>query len=196
MISENLLHTYGAELETYDAFQIVFLEQAKAHFYYQIKTGEVKMYNLSESGKEFVQGFFYEHESFGEPPLFADFNYPASAVAIRKSSIYKLSKINLYKLLREHPEVHFKFTQILAQRLFYKSTLLKGISGQAPEQRILTLIDFLKENDEAATNPYKVMLTRQQIADMTGLRVETVIRAIKQLEQDKEIQIIKRKVYR
>ncbi|NLN24136.1 MAG: Crp/Fnr family transcriptional regulator [Bacteroidetes bacterium] len=196
MISENLLLKYGAVLETYESFQNIFLEHSKAHFYFQIKTGAVKMYNLNESGKEFVQGFFYERESFGEPPLFADFDYPASALAIKKSVIYKLSKAKLFQLLTEHPQVHFKFTQALAERLFYKSTLLKGITGQAPDQRILTLIDFLKESDATAETPYKVPLTRQQIADMTGHRVETVIRAIKQLELDGKIQIIKRKVYR
>jgi hypothetical protein len=34
------------------------------------------------------------------------------------------------------------------------------------------------------------------MADLTGLRVETVIRAIKSLEKKKELKIIKRKVFR
>jgi len=43
---------------------------------------------------------------------------------------------------------------------------------------------------------YKVELTRQQLADLTGLRVETVIRSIKKLEQKGELLIKDRKVYR
>lgn len=186
---------YNAELETFTAAQIVFNEETTAHFYYQIKTGEVKMFNLNESGKEFVQGVFYDGESFGEPPLFADFKYPASAIATRNSRIYKLSKSKLFELLAAHPEIHLKFSQALANRLFYKSTILKGISSQPPETRILTLIDFLKKEKEIE-DLYQVELTRQQIADMTGLRVETVIRTVKKLEQNGEIQIIKRKVFR
>lgn len=186
---------FSVELETYNASQLIFNEETTAHFYYQIKTGEVKMFNLNESGKEFVQGFFYDGDSFGEPPLFADFKYPASAIAIRNSEIFKLPKTKLFELLTAHPEIHLKFTQALANRLFYKSTILKGISSQPPETRILTLIDFLKKENQSE-DIYQVELTRQQIADLTGLRVETVIRAIKQLEQDGEIQIIKRKVFR
>ena len=41
-----------------------------------------------------------------------------------------------------------------------------------------------------------VEITRQQIADLTGLRVETVIRAIKSLEKKGEVTIKDRKVYR
>ena len=36
----------------------------------------------------------------------------------------------------------------------------------------------------------------RQLADLTGLRVETVIRATKSLEKKGELQIKKRKVYR
>jgi CRP-like cAMP-binding protein len=42
---------------------------------------------------------------------------------------------------------------------------------------------------------YEVTLTRQQISELTGLRVETVIRAIKKLEKSKKLSIKERKVY-
>ena len=45
-------------------------------------------------------------------------------------------------------------------------------------------------------NGYLVDFTRQQIGDLTGLRVETVIRAIKSLEKKRMLKIINRKVYR
>ena len=43
---------------------------------------------------------------------------------------------------------------------------------------------------------FKVTHTKQQIADTLGLRVETVIRVIKNLEKKNELQIIKRKIFR
>jgi CRP-like cAMP-binding protein len=91
--------------------------------------------------------------------------------------------------------VHLKFTRALAKRLYYKATILKEISVHPPEHRILALIDFLKRKEQVE-DLFPVDLTRQQIADLTGLRVETVIRAIKQLEQDGEIKLIKHKVFR
>lgn len=197
MIPEEILIDYGATLKLMKAAEIIFSEKTRANYYYQIKTGEVKMFNTNPSGKEFMQGLFYDGNSFGEPPLLSDFKYPASAAAVKDSEVYKLSKSKLIQLLKDNPEINLKFTRELAKRLFYKATILKEISVHPPEHRILTLIDYLKrEEDLEPDTLFQVKLTRQQIADLTGLRVETVIRAIKQLEQEGEIKIIKRKVYR
>ena len=194
MISETLLLRFGAELIEYPESTLVFSEKKKAHYFYQIKEGVVKMFNLNEQGKEFIQGMFYKNESFGEPPLFGNFNYPSSAITVEKSEIYRVSKKNLFKLLGENTKLHLEITSSLAKRLYYKSMILKEISGHTAEHRILTLIDFLKGKEN--TSKYKVDLTRQQIADLTGLRVETVIRAVKDLEKTGEIEIINRKVFR
>jgi CRP-like cAMP-binding protein len=43
---------------------------------------------------------------------------------------------------------------------------------------------------------YLINFTRQQIGDLTGLRVETVIRTIKNLEKKGALKIINRKVYK
>lgn len=195
MIPENLLLDFNATVEKFNASEIIFSEKSRADFYFQIKTGEVKMFNINDSGKEFVQGIFYDGDSFGEPPLLGDFNYPASASAAKVTELYKLSKTQLFKLLTHNPEVNLKFTRALAKRLYYKATILKEISVHTPEHRILTLIDFLKRK-YGSDQLFQVELTRQQIADLTGLRVETVIRAVKQLELDGEIKLIKRKVFR
>jgi len=195
MIPEDLLLNYGAVLEEVPASEFLFMEKTPARSFYQIKTGEIKMFNMNENGKEFIQGFFYDGESFGEPPLLTDRKYPASASAVKSSQVYKLSKAKFLKLLTANPGIHLKLTKELANRLFYKATILNEISGHPPEHRILTLIDYLKR-EEQIEKDFKVNLTRQQIADLTGLRVETVIRAIKKLEQYGEIRIFKRKVYR
>ena len=39
------------------------------------------------------------------------------------------------------------------------------------------------------------MLTRQQLANMTGLRVETIIRTMKQMEKEGKLNIIRGKVF-
>ncbi len=195
MISENLLLDYGATLLDLSENELVFTEGKKANFFFQLKTGAIKMYNLNEQGKEFVQGMFGDGESFGEPPMFGGFEYPASAITIRKSILYKVPKDSFFSLLKDNFDFHLKLSAALSKRLAYKSMILKEISGHPPEHRILTLVDFLKEKD-GTSSKYQVDLTRQQIADLTGLRVETVIRGFKQLEVEGEIEIINRKVYR
>lgn len=195
MINEKILLDYQAEVIECAAGEVIFSENRRAMFYFQVQHGEVKMYNLNEDGKEFVQGMFQDGESFGEPPLFGNFNYPASAAAISDTSIVRLDKTAFFSLLKEHFDIHLQMTATLSRRLSYKAMIMKEISVYPPEHRVLTVIDFLKQKDGNPVD-YQVELTRQQIADLTGLRVETVIRAVKQLEENDEIKIINRKIHR
>ena len=78
--------------------------------------------------------------------------------------------------------------------MVYKAKIMKEMSIHPPEHRILTLLNHFKDLADCP-GLYEVNLTRQQISDLTGLRVETVIRAIKSLEKSKKLSIKERKVY-
>ncbi|PZD76696.1 Crp/Fnr family transcriptional regulator [Mesonia sp. K7] len=198
MIPENLLYEFGGERKAFSKSDSIFKENQQAHYYFQLISGEVKMNNYLENGKEFIQGIFSAPRSFGEPPLFAQITYPANAIAITDIELIQLKKEAFFELLLAHPEIHLKVTEALASRLYYKSIMASEMSSQEPEHRILRMLDYLKHDIYQLTAPFsfQVNLTRQQIADLTGLRVETVIRAIKSLERKGMIKIKSRKVYR
>ncbi|MBZ9630808.1 Crp/Fnr family transcriptional regulator [Salegentibacter sp. LM13S] len=198
MISENILLEFGASKETYHKGDQLFREGEIALNFFQIISGEIKMNNYNADGKEFIQGMFTDGQSFGEPPLLADVKYPANAEAIKTSEVLKLPKLNFLELLTQHPKTHLKLTRTLAERLFYKAIMVSEISSQDPEHRIIRILDYLKRyvHQIEGQFKFKVNLTRQQIADLTGLRVETVIRAMKGLEKKGELKIKSGKVYR
>lgn len=198
MISSELLEKYGALKKSFDKNEIIFKEGIFPSNYFQILSGEVKMSNYNDDGREFIQGIFYKEQSFGEPPLFLNQKYPANAIAVEDSKIILLPKANFMKLLEENPKISIKIIENLAQRLYYKSVMAAEISTQEPEHRVLKLIDhgITYFNFKKDKNGFLINFTRQQIGDLTGLRVETVIRAIKMLEKKGELKIINRKVYR
>lgn len=196
IIEPVILENFGAKPVSLHKNEILFSEGGPALNYYQVSEGIIKMNNYSQDGQEFVQGMFKDGESFGEPPLFADFPYPANAVAVIDSVVWKLPKENLIRLLKENFDLHLKFCAILSNRLQFKAMIAKEMSSHAPDHRILTLIDYFKEKAKENDDFYEVPFTRQQLADMTGLRVETVIRSIRALAEKKELKIIKRKVFR
>lgn len=194
MIPIAILEKYNATLKTYAKGQVVFREHEHGQFFYQIKTGKLKMFNHSEDGKAFIQGFFEAGKSFGEPPLFQDDHYPACAQCITDCEIYLLPKARFFELLENNPKEHLKLTKILCKRMIYKAKIIQEVSIHPPEHRILTLLNHFKEMANS-TDLYEVKLTRQQISDMTGLRVETVIRTIKQLEKDEKLILKRHKVF-
>ena len=198
MINEQLLLDYGASIKKVSKGEVLFNKGERALFFYQMKSGEIKMNNYSKDGREFIQSIFYTGQSFGEPPLFADIVYPAGAEAIVDSFIYRLPKAKFHQLLKKNTDAHFKISETLSLRLYYKAVIASTMSSEEPEKRLLKLFDHLKEQvhclDKA--DEFEVDLTRQQMADLTGLRVETVIRTCKSLAEKGEIRIIKRKIVR
>ncbi|OXG03072.1 CRP-like cAMP-binding protein [Flavobacterium araucananum] len=198
MIAIDLLEKYGALKKSFDKNEIIFEEGNLPTHYYQIVSGEIKMSNYNDDGREFIQGIFYKNQSFGEPPLFLNQNYPANAIAVEDSEVLFISKSSFMKLLEENANVSIKIIENLAQRLYYKSVMAAEMSTQEPEHRILKLMDhgIAYFNFKKEDNGYLINFTRQQIGDLTGLRVETVIRTIKALEKKGVLKIINRKVYR
>lgn len=198
MIAVELLDVYGGLIREYKKSEMIFKEGKQPTHYYQILSGEVKMNNYNDDGREFIQGIFHKNQCFGEPPLFIGKAYPANAIAVEDSKLLIITKTQFLDLLSDNPLVCIKFIENLSKRLHYKSVMASEISSQEPEHRILRLIDYEIENSnfKKDDNGFLIHFTRQQIGDLSGLRVETVIRAIKSLEKKGELKIIKRKVYR
>lgn len=197
MIEKELLIQYGASEKHYVKDETIFFKGDTPRFFFQVASGQIKMNSYNDAGKEFIQGIFSAGRSFGEPPLFGDFLYPANAVALEKTTVLVLRKEEFQTLLKEHPKVHLAFTEVLANRLYYKATMASGNSNENASDRIRTLLDYLKFQVYKLSKEelFEVDLTRQQIADLTGLRVETVIRSIKKMETGGEITIKERRVY-
>ena len=184
MIPEEILRQYQPRIVQLGRDEMLFQQGETATHFHVVKSGRIKMAMWNDQGREFVQGYFTEGESFGEPPLFNHLPYPASALAVVSSEVWKLPYDRFVQLLRENFDVHLKLTQVLSGRLIYKSMMLTEIAVEEAEHRLSTLIEYFHRNDPAAQQEsvWKVPFTRQQLADMTGLRVETVIRSIKGME--------------
>lgn len=195
MANSELLIQAGAVIRKYKKGEYIVREGGRAKFYFQVFTGRIKMINTGDKGQEFIQGIFRKGESFAEPPLFLDSEYPASALAIEDSEVIVLAKAKLFAMLAQNFDMQLELLRTFSKRLYFKAMMAREISMYDASHRIITLIDFLKHRDGCVNGLYEVKLTRQQIADLTGLRVETVIRAI-QLLAKKELIQKGRKIYR
>ncbi len=193
LLDIDILLANGAIAKEYEKNEVIFSEGEHALFYYQLIEGQVKMFNLNNEGKEFTQGYFNAGGSFGEPPLFIDECYPASAAACVDSKILKFSKDKFLQFLDENPRAQKKFLKLMAERIYNKARSSKDIINQKPEHRILSFLEANK--DSCSSERVLVPFTRQEIANFTGLRVETVIREISKLKKQKTVEIRNHKLY-
>lgn len=195
MIKVDLILSCGGVLRNVLKNELIFEAQHFPLYYYQVVEGKVKMNNYSDNGKEFIQDIFTAGRSFGEAPLFVNEPYPANAVAISKGTIVQISKPLFYEMLHQYPDVSIELNRSLARRLYYRTLMAPELSSQNPEKRLLKLLMYLKNQTPTNNTPFLVELSRQQLADLTGLRVETVIRTIKSLEKQQFLNIVAGKIY-
>ena len=196
MIDTDLLLTWGAAYKKAKAGEILFSEGSEANFYHQIEDGIIKWINVDENGTEFIHNIITSGESFGELPLFDGQPYAASAIAETDCVILRLHKSSFQQLLHENPEILFSFTKLMAQRLRYKFLISKEVASHKPEQTLSSLLThFKKSNLHFCEDCSQLKLTRQQLASMTGMRVETVIRTMRNMHEQGKLKIEKGRVY-
>jgi CRP/FNR family transcriptional regulator len=152
------------------------------------------MVSINDEGREMVQGMFSVNQCFGEPPLILNRVYPASAIVVQDAVILRLQRERFLQILKENTDAAQFVIQCLAGRIYDKAITNQFLICQHPEDRILLLLKKMALNGNLLHDGM-VPYTRQQLADFTGLRVETVIRAISKLHQMDKIAIKEHRVY-
>ena len=196
MIDTDILLAWGATYKQLATGEHLFKEGQVCNFYYQVEGGQLRWVNIDEEGKEYLQRLVEPGESIGELPLFDGGKFAATAIANKESLVLRLHKPVFYLLLKSQPDIHFAFSKLLTERLRFKFFMLKEMGNHDPEKMIMSLLNYLQStSDHICASCNKIKLTRKQISEMTSLRVETVIRVMRRLQEKQFIQIIKGKVY-
>ncbi|SIQ82535.1 cAMP-binding domain of CRP or a regulatory subunit of cAMP-dependent protein kinases [Chryseobacterium sp. RU37D] len=194
-IDPQTLYKFGGQGKKYNAKDIIYQEGDPALYYYQITKGKIKQNSYNEEGKEFIQNILGENQSFGDPMLFLEKYYIMNAICLTPAEVIRMPKNNFLEMLEKNPKLSLEMNACLSQRLYFKAIMLQSISSQNPVLRLKGLLNYLKSyNADECEQCFHVELTRQQIANLTGLRVETVIRALKKMEKQGELKIDNRKI--
>lgn len=168
----------GFKIKEFQKGSVIYEPGMKPRFVYFIKKGEVRMVTVNDEGKEFIQGVFKTGQYFGEPALLVDRPYLAYTIVNKNAEIIPVDKADFLNLLKEDAEFSMNLITVLSNRLFYKSMMLEELASEKAEHRLETILNYLFSDIESGES---LKMTRQDLADMTGLRVETVIRGVKLL---------------
>ncbi len=196
IICENLLFSHGAELHNYNSGDYIFAEDSTPKYYLQIKSGTVKLSSFLEDGKEFIHGMPFDGHCLAETYLFHDQKYAVNAIALTDCEIIKLEKNKLMEMLKEQPELFFKMYSYTADRMHYRYIIAAPFSFKDPLTKLHLIMNHVKSHFGSQEKfSYHVPYTRQQLASLTGMRIETVIRAIKKMEKQDMLKIDGTKIF-
>jgi len=175
----------------YKRGEVIYHPGQPPRYVYLIKSGEVRMVTVNSDNKEFIQGVFKPRQYFGEPALLLQRPYLAYTIASKDTELILIDEPRFLQILDENRAFSMELIKNLSNRLFYKSMMLEELGNEQAEHRLLTLINYLSRDLEQGMS---LNVTRQALADRSGLRVETVIRTIKKLTDAGKIKLIKGKV--
>lgn len=156
----------------------VFYESAQAgDKMFLIKRGRVRLYHLAADGKMFTTAFLEAGDFFGEIML-GQHNYGGYAEAVTVCEICSMSRKNVETVLLADSRIAFRIVEALGKRLLEAERRLADlVLKNVPARIVALLLQYARQNDLA-----DVRLTHEELAQLLGIRRETVTRILHELQ--------------
>jgi CRP/FNR family transcriptional regulator len=173
--------------------QIVLLEEETSNYMYIVYVGKVRVVKQSIEGREHILTIHKKNDFFGEMSLLDGKTSPATVVAHEDAVIGLLSKSDFEQHVLGHELIRKKIIELLCTNLRESWAMIKILSFDNAEQRILAALDRMQEvyglSDDRGVI-VNVKLTHQQIANYASVTRETVTRVLTRLKNEAIIQIL------
>jgi CRP/FNR family transcriptional regulator len=161
---------------------------------YLIKSGNVRLYKLSEGGKEFTIDILGTGHVFGEIGSFTTGSENMYAETREDSIICMIDKTQFEKIIHDRPSVSLKFIEMVSNRLKEVEELLEYMAYSSVRKRLLFLLHKLAVKfggELPSSNPKEVdwiqleiPITHHEIAMMIGSIRETVTSLLNDLTEE------------
>ena len=153
---------------------------------YIVNKGSVKIYRLSETGKEQLIRILSPGEFTGELALFHDVTskHGAYAEALMSSSICKINRKDLQELLLSYPSISLKILTEFSNRLENSEKQATSFATEKTDTRIALFLAELVEqsNSDGDSFVVRIPMSRKDLASYLGTTPETISRQFKNFE--------------
>ena len=170
-----ILQKGGGLFRAGDAFRALFL----------IQSGSVKTSMLSHGGDLQILRFSFPGELLGIDAI-ATAHHPSDAVALETTHLCEIAFAQLEALARTHPGIQHRLLHLLSDEIARDEKLMAMLGHQKAEVRLADcLLDLhqrcLRPGQTGA--PFRLPMSRQDIADFLGLSLETVSRLLSRFQK-------------
>lgn len=175
----------------YEKNQTIFHEGTPCHGLYILCCGKVKLTLLSRLGQSQLLELVSPGEIIEKNGLFNMGVHSVTAETIERTQVGFIEKNDLLTILKENGDVAVKMINVLSQEVGRIQDQLNKFISQTARERLADLLLDLSEkygvrNREGIS--LQIELKRAELAEMTGVSLETLIRLLKVFKDEKIIQ--------
>lgn len=177
--------------------EAVFRDGERADGFFLVASGSVKVFKLSEEGKEQVLHILEAGQSFAEAVLFEGGAYPANAEALADSELLFLPKQAFVALLEENPKMSLRMLGSLAKWLRRMTDLVENLALRDVESRlVLYLTEGMRQRGIALVDgaEFDLPVGKNVLASRLGTVPETFSRTLKKLQEQGTIRVQGRRI--
>jgi len=183
----------GTSLHHYQAGELICWQGEPCIGLCMIRSGGVKLFKLSEKGREMVIRVLSENTTFNEVPVFDGGAHAVNVAAIEDSEIWIVEPKLIRRLLVENPRMSEAVILNLSKNLRMMVSLIEDLSFFQVTNRLARLISQLPPEQLAGTSSLRV--TQDQMAARLGTVREVVARSLKELEKSGAIRLENRRIH-
>jgi CheY-like chemotaxis protein/CRP-like cAMP-binding protein len=168
----------------------LFCEGNRSNIVYLLKSGNIKTFKTSEEGKEFITGLYGNKQFIGNSPNIFDVTLNENAQTLSDSKVIKIEKSEIKKILEENPHLTFDFINMLVTNISEDKEKMLQMAYSSVRGRVAKTILNLTENKANKT----VEFSRSDLANLTGIAKETLIRTLSDFKDEGYIDIDKNNI--
>jgi CRP-like cAMP-binding protein len=172
---------------TYKKGQTLFVQGNPPFGMYCISTGNIKVTQVGEDGKESIVRIATAGDVLGHRSIFTDQYYNATATAIEETTVCFIDKKFILKLVQEKPTVACNIIARLGRDLGAAEMRISSFYQKNVRERLAELLLLLKQShgeQEEGRVRLNIKLTREEMASIIGTASETLIRFMTELKQE------------
>ncbi|MCL6573775.1 MAG: Crp/Fnr family transcriptional regulator [Bacillus sp. (in: Bacteria)] len=173
---------------TFKKGETIFEAGESSDYLYIIHKGQVKIYRLSESGKEQLIRIMGQGDFMGELSLFTDDSLTSYAEAMKQTEICAIHKSDLRQILLTKPAISMKILEVFSSRLDQAEKTIERFSSQDAEKRIASyLYDLAQDTPQRNSfqEPFEIILpmSKRDLSSYIGMTQETLSRRLSSFQE-------------
>lgn len=182
----------------YKKGQSIFVEGTYPSGIFFIKDGKVKKFKNVYDGKEQIIYICTKGELLGYSALLSEETYPDSSAALVDSTVGFIPKDAFLQILSKSNQLSLRLLKNLSHEFAVLLNSLVNYSHRTVRERLalmlLILHEKFKEDNHKEDSVY-INLSREDLSNIVGTAVETLVRLLRDFKDEKLIKTQGRKIF-